>query len=161
MTSLSCPKIGLRSTLAVAALIVLLAAVAAQAQQEPSYVGSARCGECHDEQYEFYTKNSKKARSWHSVERMQRKLTPAELESCYDCHTTGHGRSGGFVSHETTPQLADVGCETCHGPGGRHAESGDPADIKRTPTLEDCQRCHNSDRIQDFKFKPLRFSGAH
>ena len=68
---------------------------------------------------------------------------------------------GNNQSIETTPELADVGCETCHGPGSEHAENQDPQSISRKPAVETCTACHNSERIQDFKFKPLIFSGAH
>ena len=68
---------------------------------------------------------------------------------------------GGFKSIESTPDLADVGCETCHGPGSEHAETQDPQSITRKPAVATCTECHNSERIQDFKFKPLMFSGAH
>jgi len=91
---------------------------------------------------------------------MKPKLKQAELEKCYECHTTGY-KEGGFKSIESTPELSQVGCESCHGPGSLHAESQDPQDIVAKPSKETCTKCHNSERIQDFKFKPLIFSGAH
>ncbi len=124
------------------------------------YSGSKACGECHPEQYERFTTHSKKSASWNSVAIMASDLKPFELEQCYGCHTTGHGQ-GGFVSIEQTPQLADVGCETCHGPGGEHAASGNPAFIKKAPGLETCGKCHNPERVRSFKFKPLIYGGAH
>lgn len=143
------------------AFIVLLPVGIAWSQQAGRYVGSVRCGECHSEQYEFFSRDSKKAHTWQSVEKMRSNLKPEELKSCYACHTTGYGQPGGFVSYEKTPEMAEVGCETCHGPGELHAESMETTDIKRTPSIEDCELCHSSERIHDFNFKPLRFSGAH
>lgn len=105
-------------------------------------------------------KHSKKSHSWDSVAIMKPKLKKAELEKCYECHTTGYN-NGGFKSIESTPDLSDVGCEACHGPGSIHAESQDPQDIIVKPTTETCAKCHNAERIHDFKFKPLIFSGAH
>lgn len=125
------------------------------------YVGSKTCADCHQKQYDRYVKYSKKAHSWHSIEVMAPKLTPEELTGCYECHTTGYKKPGGFVSKEQTPALADVGCETCHGPGSSHSASGDPKLIKAKPVLEDCVGCHNSQRVADFKFKPLVAAGAH
>jgi len=126
-----------------------------------SYIGSKACSECHDEQYEHFSQHSKKAKSWHSIEIMASDLTPEEVKGCYECHTTGYGK-GGFESIEKTPELADVGCETCHGPGAEHAEAGgDPSLIQRTPSIANCESCHNADRVEDFNFKPLIFSGAH
>jgi hypothetical protein len=69
---------------------------------------------------------------------------------CLDCHTTGlevtYDRSG----HRFSTRFADPGvaCESCHGPGARHAESSDGADIvdpKRLPpdrALAVCASCH-------------------
>lgn len=125
------------------------------------FVGSKTCAECHEEQYQRFMKHSKKPHSWESVAIMRSNLKPQELNECYDCHTTGHGKPGGFVSIEETPHLAEVGCETCHGAGSAHAESGDAAAILRKPTVESCEVCHNQSRVEDFNFKPLLYSGAH
>jgi hypothetical protein len=129
---------------------------------EGQFVGSAKCGECHEKEYNKFITYSKKSKSWHSIEIMASDLTPDEIEECYDCHTTGHGQPGGFVSIQATPHLADVGCETCHGPGKAHVEAdGDPSLIKRKPTESECVKCHNSERIQTFHFRPLMHAGAH
>ncbi len=66
---------------------------------------------------------------------------------CYHCHVTGAGKPGGFVSFEQTPELGHVGCETCHGPGARHAESGDPEDIIAKPEWSVCISCHDGNRV--------------
>ena len=125
-----------------------------------SYVGSKACAQCHETEYAAYSQHSKKALSWKAVTKMASDLKPHELQTCYSCHTTGYGQ-GGFVSIEQTPHLADVGCETCHGPGKEHAESGDPTHIRRKITIKDCESCHNSERVGSFNFKPLVHSGAH
>lgn len=124
------------------------------------YVGSKACAECHEEEYGRYSQHSKKAQSWESVHVMASDLTAQELQGCYECHTTGYGK-GGFQDYASTPELSDVGCESCHGPGAQHAEDGDPASIRRTPELKDCTRCHNQERVQAFGFRPLIHSGAH
>ena len=134
---------------------------AAFAGDEKVFVGTETCKQCHDQEYANFMKYSKKSHSRQSVEKMQSKLTPSELAECYQCHTTGYGQKGGFVSYEKTPKLGDVGCETCHGPGSAHAESGETSMILRKPTMESCIECHNADRIQNFGFRPLRYSGAH
>ena len=141
------------------------AALAADAKQnadsEATYIGSAACKDCHEQEYGNFAKYSKKAHSKQNVEKMLPKLTKNELEECYICHTTGYGKKGGFVSYEKTPHLGDVGCETCHGPGSAHAESGETSAITRKPSVESCLICHNAERIQKFDFRPLRYSGAH
>ena len=131
------------------------------AEDDPVYVGTAACGECHPDQFEAFTQNSKKAKSYTSIERMAAKLTPKELKECYSCHTTGYGKPGGFLSEQATPHLKNNGCEVCHGPGSLHAESEDPEDLNRIVDVEECLTCHNSERVAAFNFKPLIYGGAH
>ncbi|MFW5731551.1 MAG: multiheme c-type cytochrome [Desulfonatronovibrionaceae bacterium] len=132
-----------------------------QVQAQGTYVGSETCGQCHSYEYENFTTYSKKAKSWESVSVMAPKLTREELEECYQCHTTGY-QQGGFISYEDTPELSDVGCETCHGPGREHAESGGYPDlIQRLPDIDDCLGCHIEERNKAFSFRPLMYSGAH
>ncbi|MFP4072015.1 MAG: cytochrome c family protein [Desulfovibrionales bacterium] len=126
-----------------------------------TYVGSAVCADCHEYEYENFSKYAKKAHSDRSVKIMAPKLTQQELEGCYECHTTGYGKPGGFTSYTETPEMGIAGCEVCHGPGSLHIEYGDPALIKGTMSIEDCESCHNEDRVKSFNYKPLLFGGAH
>ena len=67
---------------------------------------------------------------------------------CQQCHTTGYGHDGGFVSVGQTPQLVHVGCENCHGPSSSHV-----ADPKtKTPFLarEQCVKCHDHENSPQF-----------
>ena len=127
-----------------------------------SYVGSQVCAGCHPDEHATFLKYSKKAHSSKSLRLMAKGLDQEEMAGCFGCHTTGYGRPGGFVSFEKTPELADAGCEVCHGPGSAHiASGGDPARITAKPTMTLCETCHNSKRVQDFNFKPMLFAGAH
>lgn len=141
--------------------LLMLEDVPGLTAQGSTYVGSEVCSQCHAEQYERYSKYSKKARSSVHVTRMATDLKPNELAKCFECHATGYKQPGGFVSFEQTPHLANAGCEVCHGPGSLHADSGDPSLIKGTLTLEDCESCHNAERVASFGFKPLIHAGAH
>ncbi len=126
------------------------------------YIGSKSCKECHEKEYKSFTLYSKKSHSSHSVKIMASDLTDEELKGCFTCHTTGYGKPGGFISFEQTPDLADAGCEVCHGPGSAHVESGgDPAFIKGKLTIADCESCHNEERVRSFNYKPMIFGGAH
>ena len=93
------------------------------------FVGTEACAECHDEEYANYKKFSKKAHSSNSVKVMAKDLSKEELEECYVCHMTGFGKPGGFVGFEETPDMADAGCEVCHGPGYDHVEAGGDSDL--------------------------------
>jgi len=89
-------------------------------------------------------------------------LTDDEVKTCYACHTTGYGKPGGFVSFEKTPEMANAGCEVCHGPGSEHADSGGDAKlIVLKMKISDCEVCHNAERVKAFNFKPMLFGGAH
>lgn len=153
------------SQLAVFALLCItfiLATTSRGVSQDAEYVGSEVCGDCHDVEYDNYSKYSKKAHSGNSVKIMGKDLTPKELEECYICHMTGFGEPGGFISFKETPEMANAGCETCHGPGSMHVdEGGDPEYIKGDLEIEDCTGCHNPDRVAAFDFKPMLFGGAH
>lgn len=125
------------------------------------FVGTESCKECHETEFNSFKEFNKKAHSFKSINALKKGLTDAELKKCYECHTTGYGKTGGFRSEQETPHLRDAGCEVCHGPGSLHIESGDPKDIKGKLTAKDCESCHNSERINAFKYKPLVYGGAH
>jgi predicted CXXCH cytochrome family protein len=69
---------------------------------------------------------------------------------CLDCHTTGLAVRYDRAASRFTTEFADPGvtCEACHGPGGRHAETQELADIvnpKKLPPgreLAVCAQCH-------------------
>ena len=131
--------------------------------QERHYVGTSQCASCHEEEYQSYQKYAKKARSFQAVEKMKHHLSPEEVKRCYRCHTTGYGEPSGFVDEKTTPDLKNVGCEECHGPGSAHVESEDPKDIYATAEQIRgvCQKCHTQEMVNAFRFRPLIHGGAH
>lgn len=145
----------------ISAVIGWAFAVPGHAGEKNFFVGAKACESCHPEQYGSFMVNSRKAHSWQSVEKMSSKLTEAEIKECYACHTTGYGQPGGFISYSRTPELANVSCEACHGPGGLHVVSCDTADIRRTPVVKSCSDCHNAQRVENFNFKPMLYHGGH
>ncbi len=140
--------------------LMLFAGLSCHSLADGNYVGTETCGYCHTHEYENFISYSKKANSWENISVMAPKLTRQELEGCYGCHTTGYNQ-GGFISHELTPELSDVGCETCHGPGKEHSDTGYPDAIIRLPSMSDCLNCHTDERNEAFNFRPLIYSGAH
>jgi hypothetical protein len=130
-------------------------------EEAATYVGSETCMECHEDEYENFAKYAKKAKSFKSIQIMRKGLTESEVKGCYVCHTTGYGKPGGFISEAETPHLKNAGCEVCHGPGSRHAESEDPEDLGGDVSLDGCIVCHNSERVASFNFKPMLYGGAH
>jgi len=126
-----------------------------------TYVGSDACKDCHEDEYKNFNAYAKKAHSYNSIKIMKRGLTETEFQSCFECHTTGYGKPGGFISEKETPLLKDAGCEVCHGPGSLHCETEEPEAIKGKLTIKDCETCHNKERVAEFNYKPLIFGGAH
>src|SRR5262245_13726842 len=71
-------------------------------------------------------------------------------ETCAACHEEAAAALAGTVHGRTS--VADweggVSCESCHGPGSAHAESGDPSKIRvllKLPEVkqsETCLACH-------------------
>jgi DmsE family decaheme c-type cytochrome len=80
-------------------------------------------------------------------------------DTCTTCHQdmaeqfkrSAHGHLAEF---ERAGQPAD--CESCHGPGSRHAETGDPGDIRSfadavgRDASQACLTCHQKDRAMHF-----------
>ncbi len=128
---------------------------------EKGYVGSEACADCHEGEYEKFRTYAKKAHSYESISVMKKGLSDAEFQACFECHTTGYKQSGGFRSEHETPELKNAGCEVCHGPGSLHVETEDPEDIHGSLSAEECESCHNPERVAAFGFKPLVFGGAH
>lgn len=157
------PRNLLGCCLGLVALASLLAVLPSWAEPsgQATYLGAQACQECHEEQYERFQKYSKKAHSYNSIKIMRKGLTEEEVRKCYECHTTGYNRPGGFRSEGETPQLMNAGCEVCHGPGSLHAQSQDTKQITRRPKIKDCEVCHNAERVGAFRFKPMIYGGAH
>jgi hypothetical protein len=72
----------------------------------------------------------------------QRDATP----ECLVCHVVGLGQAGGFISRQTTPQLANVQCENCHGMGTKHPDGSNPVGP------DACLRCHTQEQSPNFDF---------
>jgi peroxiredoxin len=123
------------------------------------YVGSAACKSCHEPEFATWAA-SPHARA---VETLASKGEAGNAD-CLPCHTTGFERAGGFpggASVEAQPDLARVGCESCHGPGGEHVKEdaarfgdilslGDKCDS--CVILQICGSCHDDERDPGFDF---------
>lgn len=170
--------------------LLLLCAVPSATAQEHAFVGSKNCKKCH----------LKEAKSWAETnmaktfdvlkpgERAEEK-SAAGLDpekdyttdaTCVKCHVTGLGKEGGFVDIETTPELAGVGCEMCHGAGGTYTQDQlmslknkeyklsevVAAGMVEKVSAEQCTGCHNSESpfVGDdyvFDFDAHKDEGTH
>jgi cytochrome c554/c'-like protein len=118
------------AALAVFSIAVLSVTGGLASGGEHTYVGSKKCKVCHIKEWTSWSK-TKMALAFDVLKPGERGdakkaagLDPAKdytkVPECLACHTVGFGQPGGFKDIETTPDLAGVGCEMCHGPGGTY-----------------------------------------
>jgi len=110
------------------------------------YVGSAGCKDCHQAEWEQWSSTAH-ARSLKSLTAKNKQTDAA----CVSCHVTGNGQPGGFRDAVSTPELAQVGCESCHGPGEHHAEF--PGDAYGEELeIAACTGCHDLQNSPEFDY---------
>lgn len=112
-----------------------------------SFAGSKTCSPCHEESYRIFEK-SRHATALQTLE----KLGSASDPECLICHTVGYRYKSGFVTAKKTPELGDVGCECCHGPGKEHAREGN-TDLIDRGGRESCLMCHTELRSPGFDYE--------
>jgi len=174
-------------------LVLIFAAlltIPATEGDEYAYVGSNNCKKCHIKEWRSWSE-TKMANTFEVLKPGER--TEAKQEAgldpdkdytadpaCVKCHVTGYGKPGGFVDIETTPDLAGVGCEVCHGPGGTYTQDGYMTLKNRNYkkenlvavglvgeiTKEQCVSCHNTESpfVGDdyvFDFEARKDEGTH
>ncbi|MCP4248541.1 MAG: hypothetical protein GY778_15945, partial [bacterium] len=106
---------------------------------DPFFLGANACGACHTTMHADWSGTLHK-----SARDNLPPLPDVVLAGCFPCHTVGFGQPSGFVDDATTPHLAGVQCENCHGAGGMHVL--DPTDVAKQPQAdlasEMCGACH-------------------
>ena len=143
------------------------------------FVGSAKCAECHDAEYEIWEKSPHSHATESLVHPGERTEIPRHFDpECLSCHVTGWNAQGyypyesGYLDLQQSMHLHGNGCENCHGPGSQHVavELGEltVTDDEQTKlreamrlTLADakknqCLTCHDLDNSPDFH-KPGAF----
>lgn len=103
------------------------------------FMGVDECDACHDDKVSVWQTTA------HASAYSCFSNTPAALlPSCVVCHDVGYGQPTGFVNTNSTPGLANVGCEACHGPGGAHLLfSSSKYRPVNTVAAEVCGGCHS------------------
>jgi hypothetical protein len=112
---------------------------------EISYLGVSKCGECHQPFVESW-KKTQHAGAFTTLKRVGKSADP----ECLICHTVGFGEAGGFFNIETTPGLADVQCEECHGQDKEHLSNFSKPMQPVTETV--CLICHTKSNSPDFNY---------
>jgi hypothetical protein len=118
--------------------------------QEPklnlSYVGSEKCQGCHAAQYVKW-KDTSHSHALDALENIAKRPGLRHYDAeCVQCHVVGMHYNTGYENQKTTPHLAHVGCESCHGPGSGHA--ADPRS-PRLLALQSPWKTEPGDRLPD------------
>lgn len=111
-----------------------------------SYIGIDKCSSCHAEERAVWDKTDH-AKAYATLEK---KFVEFNLD-CVSCHVTGYEKPGGStVTFVDT--LKNVQCETCHGPGSKHAAEPTKKEfIQLKPEPKSCvSECHHPPHVEGF-----------
>lgn len=104
-----------------------------------AFAGSNSCKRCHEPEYQKWS-TQPHAHALASLKKVGSEYDP----ECVACHVVGMEYERGFITEARTPQLKDVGCENCHGPGSEHIRTfGQTATSQPKMT---CLNCHTPER---------------
>jgi hypothetical protein len=123
-----------------------------------TYMGSEKCKKCHEYAHEVWEKSGHS----HAYKTLVEAKWPSNRQydpECIVCHTVGFGYQTGYVNAERTPNLKNVGCESCHGPASLHVANPNNTEWqkrinpwkylpkgKRKEAIDQmCQKCHDID----------------
>jgi len=109
------------------------------------YLGAESCVECHQSFVESW-KATRHASAFATLEKAGKSKDP----ECVVCHTVGFGEEGGFLSLKSTPMLANVQCESCHGPSREHMADFSPM---RAVGKDVCLKCHTHENSPMFEYE--------
>ncbi|MEQ9407360.1 MAG: multiheme c-type cytochrome [Fuerstiella sp.] len=107
--------------------------------------GTESCRDCHAETHTHWA-GTGHAEAWQRLLHEGAHVDPY----CQQCHTTGYGLTGGFVSVRQSADRTQTGCESCHGPSSAHVADS----AVRTPfdARGICLKCHDPENSPHFEF---------
>ncbi len=109
------------------------------------FAGNASCLPCHAAAAEVWRKSGH-AHAIATLAKVQEDRDP----ECVRCHVVGLDHVSGFASRMKTPQLENVGCESCHGPAAKHAAN--PSLKPPKAGAASCSPCHVPQHSPKFDF---------
>ncbi len=114
------------------------------------YVGYTACIDCHDDIVRGW-KTTPHANAFENLKTQgpEKQQNPG----CFRCHVVAYNEDGGYIDMELTPELKDVQCEACHGPGRVHSETADPKELVIEAGEDICRKCHTEGQDKDFDFE--------
>lgn len=142
---------GLRITaIFCAALIILGWGTTARGELFGDYVSYTACEMCHGNVVVGW-KTTGHAKAFETLKTQGEEKQ--ENPGCIQCHVVAYEEDGGFIDMELTPELKDVQCESCHGPGRKHTETFSAEAIVGSPGEELCRKCHTEGQDKNFDFE--------
>ncbi len=119
---------------------------------EAFYIGSESCKPCHQSSVDVWAKTGHS----HAYKTLSDESKEFNLD-CVGCHVTGFEKAGGStVTDVASPNLKDVQCESCHGPGSKHVEDPVSNAVAESPGEDTCTACHHPPHTDIFDFKVRR-----
>ena len=111
------------------------------------YVGSQACATCHRKEFDQWAHTSH-ATAFNTLLTVGKQFYP----ECVSCHVTGFRYETGYqIGNEEKEHLADVGCETCHGPGKQHITTPLTTNIRGEVKQQVCMECHTPSHSPGFE----------
>ncbi|MFZ4507545.1 MAG: multiheme c-type cytochrome [Fimbriimonas sp.] len=115
-------------------------------EETTDYAGSKACITCHQTTHQSWSVTDH-ARALRTLEDVGHDRDP----DCVSCHVVGLESTKGFRDRLKTPELANVGCESCHGPGKAHTANPKQAVMGKVGE-KSCRPCHVPDHSPGFDF---------
>lgn len=117
-----------------------------------AFARTESCVSCHQQATEIWKKTGH-ADAFATLAKRKADADP----NCIGCHTVGFGSASGYRREFAGKKLADVGCESCHGPGSLHVEQHRakvPITFKFRPLgAGDCRKCHHGEFSRPFDWE--------
>jgi len=110
------------------------------------YAGSLTCRSCHEDTYKIWAK-TKHSSALSTLEKVGQARDP----DCVSCHVVGLESRSGFSGRTYTNELANVGCESCHGPAKAHSMSPSDNPMQKVGA-KSCAPCHNPAHSPKFDY---------
>lgn len=125
-----------------------------------TYAGSESCSVCHAKTNDVW----KKSGHAHAFRTLISRKADAD-PNCIGCHTVGFEKPDGYRREFAATKLTDVGCESCHGPAGKHIARIEAGDIEgarmRKLGAGDCIKCHHGEFSRPFDWAAFWPAIAH
>lgn len=131
-------------------LIILGWGVSVQGEILGDYLGYTACEPCHPDVVESW-KATGHAKAFEALKTQGEEKQ--ENPGCVQCHVVAFEQDGGFIDIDLTPELIDVQCESCHGPGKTHTTTFSKDDIVGKAGEEVCRECHTEGQDKDFDYE--------